>query len=103
MTEYSIYTIYKGGMPYYGSTYSSLEECREVLYNILDYNKKHRKLYYVDNDFYKNEIPYFTSDVIYYSIHYREVSEWNKYSSEEDNNYSIKNNVINFPNCIDRK
>ena len=100
MTEYSIYTICKGGIPYYGAKYNSLEECKQVLYGILDYNKKRRKLYYVDNDFYKNEIPYFTSDVLYYSIHYREVSEWNKYNEVKN---SMKNNIINFPKCIDNK
>ena len=96
MTEYSIYTICNGGRPYYGVTYYTFEECREALYSIIEYNKQHRKMYYVDNDFFKNDFPYYTNFGFYYSIHCREVSEWKKYNSDV-NITNRKNNIINFP------
>lgn len=99
MVVYSIYNVCLGNRPYYGVSYTSFEECREALYNIIEYHKKRNHVYYVDNDFFKNDYPYFMGHCYYFSIHSRTVTEWQKVYVKQD---IIKNNIINFTNYLDK-
>lgn len=100
---YAVFTIRNGGRPYYGAFYSSLEECKENLLKCVAYEKRHKKLIYIDNDFYQNEFPYFPSQSIYYCIHKREVSEWVKLEDNLPNllNKKTQDKIINFNKYID--
>lgn len=99
MIQYSIYTVYNGGRPYYGVEYTSLSECREALESIIKYHEKHHHLYYIDNDFFNNKFQYLDK-CYYYSIHCREVSEWDNIDNRDKNkdiqNNRIRNNIIYF-------
>lgn len=91
MKEYCIYIQNGSAMPYIHSIYKSLSEAKNSLFIIIDYEKERRKTFYVDNDFYENDMPLLI-DTKYFCIKERDVSEWKKYTEEE----ILKNNNVRY-------
>ena len=95
MKEYCIYVCKGRCSPYIVSSYNSIYEAKEALYNMLDYYKTRKKLFFVDNDFYNNIFSNYVSGD-YYCIKEREVTEWIKYEEYKSNQKC--NKIINFKN-----
>ena len=99
MKEYSIYIRYGSACPYRTSSYTSFENAKQALLNMISDFDYRGKIYYIDNDFYDNKFPLNLANIIYYQIQERVVEEWEKY----DQNYSYdKNKIINFKKYIDK-
>lgn len=95
--EYIIYCVYNGGKPFFIHTYDNINNAKIDLYNMIEFEKKRNRPYYVDNDFFNNE---YSSNVIgkYFCIKQRKVSEFKKYS-ELKSSYK-NNNIVKFKNFI---
>ncbi len=90
--EYTILRINNGGAPFRLCNYSTLEDAKNDLYNMISLEKERNRAYYVDNDFFDNEFPYSVQHCKYFCIQQREITEWNKYTKIKQN----RNNIIYF-------
>ena len=90
--EYAILCINKGGKPYYLQPYYTLEDAKTSLYEIVDLEIKRNRVYYVDNDFFKNVFPANIQNSKYLCIKEREVTSWEKTITIRKQ----KNNIIYF-------
>lgn len=93
MKEYSIYCIYGSGMPFYLSTYNSYYEAYTKLLDMIALEEKRNRPFFIDNNFYNNKFIKGMPHMKYFSIHVRDVSEWEKYDEQIHNS---KNNIIYF-------
>ena len=96
MKEYGIYTICKGGTPYMIHFFTDITSAKLKLYDMISLEEERRRPYFVDNDFYDNKYAY-CSNLKYFCIKEREVSEFTKYSEEESQNKE-NNKIIFFQN-----
>lgn len=89
--EYCIYCIYNRANPFILNTYSSFEEAKIKLYEIILQEEARNRIYYVDNDFFKNK---YNPNVLgkYFCIKERCISEWEIYKESKRN--SSKNGKI---------
>ena len=101
MKEYSLFIQNGNAIPYILKTSNSINDIKLALYNIVSLEEERRRPYFVDNDFFQNKHS-LVSNSKYLCIRVRDVSEWNKYSEEEEkeikNNYS--NNIRYFSNYL---
>lgn len=91
--EFSILRRHGEACPFYISSYNNINEAKEALYIMTNYEEKRRHFYFVDNDFFENKYPCLSTSE-YFSIQVREVSEWEKFS--EQSNLTNKNNILYF-------
>lgn len=96
MKEYGIYTICKSGTPYMIHIYNNITDTKLKLYDMISLEEERGRPYFVDNDFFNNKYAY-CSDLKYFCIKEREVSEFKKYS-EEKSNKKENNKIIYFQN-----
>lgn len=90
--EYTILCIFNGGKPFYLQTFSSLQEAKLKLYDMVNLEIERNRPYYVDNDFFNNVYPYNLHHCKYFCIKQRNITEW-------ENLFEIKkrkNNIIYF-------
>ena len=92
MKEYTILCIYNGGRPFFLDIFHSLEDVKMKLYDMISIEKERNRVYYVDNDFFKNVFPPNLQNCKYFCIKERNVTEWEKTSAINKN----KNNIIYF-------
>ena len=95
MKEYCILIKNKNGFPYILDTFTSIENAKIKLMDIISLEEERNRFYFVDNDFYNNKYP-FNSNGKYLCIKEREVTSWINYS--EKNNEIEKDKIINFFN-----
>lgn len=94
--EYTIFITCNGGKTYNIHVYNDIFEAKNDLYNMVELEKKRHRPYYVYNDFYDNEYPGSLNCKIF-CLKERIVSDWEKYSENNNsNNKIIKNNIIYF-------
>ena len=91
--EFCIYVRNGRNSPYILSPYSSFQDAQIALNNIIEFEERRGRFFYVDNDFYDNKYPpnmygkYFCSQE-------RNVSEWSKYKSLYSSETKNKNGKI---------
>lgn len=101
MKEYCLYIQNGNAIPYIAQTSKNLNAVKLTLYNIVSLEEERKRPYFVDNDFFDNK-NILVSNSKYLCIKVRDVSEWNKYSEEEEkeeiqNDYS---NIRYFSNYL---
>ena len=99
MKEYSIYIRQGNGRPYTIGTYNSIYDAQIALGNMVRLEEERQKPYYVDNDFWDNQYS-LISNLRYFCIREREVSEWKKYCNTNISGRSQDDNVIYFTNYL---
>ena len=90
MKEYCIYIKQGDGIPYRLNNYYTFSEDKNALFLMVNYEEERRKPYYVDNDFFSNKYN-LISNLKYFRIEEREVSEWEQYTQDifKDKNSKI--------------
>lgn len=96
MKEYCIYIKCKNGEPYILSFYSNILNAKQKLFEMIQIEEDRGRPYFVDNDFFKNKY-ILSSNLKYYCIKEREVSDFKKYS-EEATTKEENNKIIYFQN-----
>lgn len=91
MRQYGIYIRHGSGTPYMVHFFDNIYSAKSKLYEMLQLEDERQRPYFVDNNFFDNKYN-ISSKLKYYSIQVREVSEWEKYSEEEEG--EINNNII---------
>ena len=94
MKEYTIYFKHGNCKGYTLTSYKSLNSAKSDLYNIVNYEMKFKRAFYVDNDFFDNSFE-LNNKVFYICILERDVGDWKKSSSQEtisDKNLTFLNN-----------
>lgn len=100
MKEYCIYVKQGNARPYIVSSYKNLDSAKLALYNMIAFEEKYQRPYYVDNDFFENRYNHIAR-LRYFCIYEREVSEWTK-SSENDRYKNKENKIVYFFNYKNR-
>lgn len=99
MKEYCIYQQIGDGCPFILQNYSTFNQAKQSLLNIIsDFDYK-RKIYYIDNDFYENKYILGLPKQFYFQIQVREVSDWINADDFNKNNITKEKNkckIINF-------
>ena len=83
MKEFCIYCRYYGGTPFIQGTYKTLQNAKNRLYDIISLEEERERIYYVDNDFFKNKHT-LVGRLKYFRIDCREVSNWVPYSETKE-------------------
>lgn len=104
--EYAILRQINAGTPFiHIITFKSFQSAKDYLQNIfIDEHEKRNKMYFVDNEFYKNNYSNLRGigDFYYYKIVERKVTSWENYNyfknSEDKDKQAEKSNIIKFPN-----
>ncbi len=103
MREYTIYIRQNSAKPYMIHFFDNIDSAKLKLYEMIALEEERGRPYFVDNNFFVNKY-HMAGKLKYYCIKEREVSEWKKYSEEE--NLNINNNRIiyidNFRKSIDK-
>ena len=99
MKEYSIYIRQGNGKPYTIGTYNSIYDVKIALGNMVRLEEERQRPYYVDNDFWDNSYS-LISNLRYFCIKEREVSEWEKYSEVSSLEKKQNDNIIYFTNYL---
>ena len=94
MKEFCILIRQGAGTPYVLKTYPDIVSAKRAVLNLVDFEEKRNRMYFVDNDFFYNKYCYAGNGFKYMCIKVREVTEWEKYS-ELDNSTAEKNKKIN--------
>ncbi len=76
--------------------YKDITSAKLKLYDMISLEEQRGRPYFVDNDFFDNKYSYCTK-LKYFCIKEREVSEFTKYS-EEENKKRENNKIIYFQN-----
>ena len=98
MKEYGIYIRQGEGKPYMLQTFNDIDLAKIKLYEMVSFEEERQKPYFVDNDFYDNKYNISTK-LRYFCIRVRDVTEWEKYSEENEIQQS---NIIYFDNFKER-
>ena len=93
MQEYTIKIKCNGGTPYFLYNYKSFNECYAHLIDMIILEEERGRPYFVDNNFFNNKYKNCTN-LKYFKILVRDVSEWFDY--DENNSKNEKNNIIYF-------
>lgn len=102
--EYAILCEVNGGAPYIVNRFTSITEAIYILeHNFIMEHERKGKMFFVDNDFYKNSYNNLRGykNFYYYKIVSRKITSWEDYNFFEDCNFKPKfsqNNIINFTN-----
>lgn len=99
--QYNIYTSY-GGTPFFnGRDFYNYYEAQLFLRNIIETtDKRYRYNFYVDNNFYKNDVPLGLPKQRYYKIIKRKVSDYidADYEFEEEQEIIVNDKKIIYYN-----
>lgn len=93
MKEYCIYVRCKGGSPYILQTFKDITSAKIQLYNMVSLEEERGRPYFVDNDFFDNKYN-FSTNLKYFCIKVRNVTEYKSYSEKEECNTEEKQNII---------
>lgn len=99
MKEYSIYIRQGNGRPYTIGTYNSIYDAQIALGNMVRLEEERQKPYYVDNDFWDNKYS-LVSNLRYFCIKEREVTEWQVYCESNVEEENENSNIIYFANYL---
>lgn len=93
MKEYGIYIRQGSGTPYMIHIFNNIDSAKIKLYEMIQLEEERQRPYFVDNDFYNNKYV-MVGKLRYFCIKEREVSEWEKYSEEKENNRKDDHKII---------
>ncbi len=93
MKEYGIYIRQGSGTPYMIHIFNDIVSAKLKLYEMISLEEERQRSYFVDNDFFDNKIN-MSTNLKYYCIKIRDVSEWKKYSEEEEKEEFENSKVI---------
>ena len=102
--EHAILYEVNGGAPYIVNRFTSIAEAIYILeHNFIMKQERKGKMYFVNNDFYKNSYNNLLGykNFYYYKIVSRKVTSWEEYNFFELDNSKPKvsqNNIIKFTN-----
>lgn len=85
MKEYVIYQRHGNAKPFMIHTFTDILSAKIKLNDIVSIEEERGRPYFVDNDFFNNKFSH-CSDLYYLSILERDVSDWNKYSENQEKN-----------------
>lgn len=84
MKEYGIYIRQSSGNPYMIHIFNNIDSAKVKLFELVSLEEERGRPYFVDNDFFENRYN-IQSKLKYFCIKERDVSEWNKFTTEIKN------------------